>query len=178
MKWFVKVVSFIILISLSVIDIVMIASYVFGFVLSIDEYRGITPLSEAQGYEFFESVLGPPLAMLLLIIFLAMSLFILAEFVIKLILYIKAVKKKSYKMYLALSLVSLAEEIINTAMMLLFGVNLLINLGAIHDREIAVITRGATICFFTYLFMAFWIILNILSANQCLKDEKIFGPEQ
>ena len=178
MKWFVKVVSFIILIVLSVIDIIMIAFYAFGFMLSIDEYRGITPLSEAGDYEFFESLFGRPLTILFMVIFLVMILIVLAEFVAKLILYIKAVKEKSYKKYLTLSIVSLAEEIINTAMMLLFGINLVINLDAIHKREEDIIMQGATVWFFTYLFMAFWIILNFLSAHQCVKDEKIFGPER
>ncbi len=56
--------------------------------------------------------------------------------------------------------------------------NMALNLDTINDDEMAVITDGTPVWFFTYLFMAFLIILNILSANQCVKDEKTFGPEQ
>ena len=69
MKTYVKVISSVILFILSVTDLAGIIFYGKAFRLAVEQIKGLTPLSEAGEYRFFDSLFGYPLGVFFLIIF-------------------------------------------------------------------------------------------------------------
>lgn len=171
MKTYVKVISSVILFILSVTDLAGIIFYGKAFRLAVEQIKGLTPLSEAGEYRFFDSLFGYPLGVFFLIIFSVMILVFAAELLLKLLFYRGARRDGSFDMYLVLAVTALIEEIVNVLLSLV-ALNEVINLDAVHTQAEAAIEKGVMIWLGIYLFTGIWILSDIISANKCIKAEK------
>ena len=176
MKKYVKIISWIIFPVLSLIDIIGILLSAICIVLDVNMLRGGTPLDEAEGLGFFESLLGPPLSIFFLIIFGVFIVILIVECILKLTFFIRAVSKENYGEYLAVSVLGLAEMIVNSIMVFI-GTSIAVNLDGIYSAEEAVIEKGLQVWFPVYVLLGFLTILNIAFADSCVKKEKATGQQ-
>ena len=161
MKYFVKFISIILLAVLTLVDIGWIAEFcICIFNLIADMY---TPVGEL----YITSSIGN---IIIIIIFAVLVLLLIAEIAAKIILYIKSVKKSSYGFYMIFSGVSIAESIINVIVIAALGFPLIVNCPP-YEVDNQRITTWFLVLVGTYLFTGFFAVLNLLSANQCRKDE-------
>ena len=171
MKRYVKGSSLIIFLVLSIIDIIGIMLFAICFFIGLRMLMGITPLGEAEDLEVFESLFGPPLIFFFLFLFGISILIMIAEILLKLLFFIKAVKKESYEKYQALSVFSLAELIVNSVLIWI-GMSIAVNLDGIYSAEEAIIEKGLLICFLVYVVMGVLTILDLIFSSVCVKEEK------
>ncbi len=171
MKSFVKFNSVIILLVLTAIDIICLIYSVKGLVYSHDSINYYAPLINSEHFDFILSIFDLLLMHVFLICFFILILLFLIEFFLKITFYLSAVKDTTYDMYLVFSITSLVEVIVNFILVFIASC-FYINLDGVYEAEEAIVSNGLSKGFFIYIFMGFWIILDILSSNQCVKDER------
>ena len=161
MKYFVKFMSIILLAVLTLVDIGWIAEF------CICIFNLITDMNTSAGELYILSSIG---SLIIIVSFAVLVLLLIVEIAAKLILYIKSVKKVSYVFYMIFSGVSIAESIINAIAIAALGFPLIVNCPP-YEVDNQRITTWFLVLVGTYLFTGFFAVLNLLSANQCRKDE-------
>ena len=171
LRYYVKFSSWIICMTLLVIDAIGIILFAICALLDLNMLTGVTPLGEAEGLEFFDSLLGPPLGLFVLFVLGVFILILIAESVMKLFLIIEAVSKEAYGKYQTLSVFSLAEMVVNSILVFV-GVCIAVNLEGIYSAEKAAIEEGVMIWLRVYAFLGILTISDMIFATILVDKEK------
>ncbi|MBP5608979.1 MAG: hypothetical protein J6X66_12050 [Lachnospiraceae bacterium] len=164
MKYFVKGISLILFLALLIVDAIEISGVglcIAGSVSSMIEAHkeaAYIPLTDS----IFSVISGIGVAVLLVV-----ALVIIAEIVIKIVIYRKAIKEKAFKHFKTFSIVGMIELVVNTLAGILV-VGLLANQYFYGKTD--TLSSIALTLFLVKVFMMFWLILDLLSAGQCIKD--------
>ena len=109
----------------------------------------------------------------MIVIYAVLILVLLIEIAVKVFLYVMSVKKASYGYYMLFSVANLLESVINVIVLAAVGMPLVINSPGFKMDNMQV-TEWTFVIIGIYLFTGFFAVLDLLSANQCRKDEEIF----
>ena len=162
MKYFVKYISIILLVIRTAVDIGWIAE--FGICI----VRVIGDIIPATGeLSFITTGAG----WFMIVIYAVLILVLLIEIAVKVFLYVMSVKKASYDMLF--SVANILESVINVIVLAAVGMPLVINSPGFKMDNMQV-TEWTFVIIGIYLFTGFFAVLDLLSANQCRKDEEIF----
>ncbi len=163
-KYFVKYISIILLVILTAVDIGWIAE--FGICI----VRVIGDIIPATGeLSFITTGAG----WFMIVIYAVLILVLLIEIAVKVFLYVMSVKKASYGYYMLFSVANILESVINVIVLAAVGMPLVINSPGFKMDSMQV-TEWTFVIIGIYLFTGFFAVLDLLSANQCRKDEEIF----
>lgn len=165
MKYFVKVISVLLLVYFVIEDLAIIFFSVLCFPRLIEALKNA--ISELEYDLGFFSYITIPFSIFEMIIALLVILAFIFFIFFKIINYSKSISRASYEYNWTLSLVCLIQSIANLLPGLVVYLGFVVNLHS--NRETF---ENAT--FFVVglnLFMAFWSILNLLSSRQCIVDE-------
>ncbi len=168
MKYFVRVVSVLILIVYTVEGLFFAGVSVWGVIKGVPEIKNVgggtidgspTPILDGIG-KFF---LGLGCVFLVVVFFsVAAEIFFLIRN------YVKAVQEQSFRYYRFISVISLIIGVVNFIASLIMV--LIISLIPYLFHTEVFLTGFAVATFFVNLFMEFWSLLNLLSSNQCIRD--------
>ncbi len=171
MKKYVKISSGIIVSVLSLTDLIGIVLLAICVVLDLNMLLGIPPLDEAEGLGFFDSLLGPPVHLFLFVVLIISILVLIAECILKLLLYKNAVSREDYGRYQLLSILCLAELIVN-AVLVWIDTSIAVNLDGIYSAQEAAMEKGLLIWFQVYVVTGVLTILDVIFVSICVKEEK------
>lgn len=168
MKYFVKVVSF----------LIMAAYFIEGVCLAGTAGWGILTGIEAHGDVGYGTLDGSPTPILdslsrgFIILFIVLLFFAIAlvitGIVILAVLYVKAVKNGSFKHYKYMSIASLPVGVVYCFISLFTVIAFLAFEGDAGPQDF--LSRLVFAVFLTNLFTVFFGVLDLLSARQCVKD--------
>ena len=168
MKYFVRVVSVLILLVYTVEGIFLSGVSVWGLVKGIPEIPNVgggtidgspTPILDGIG----KVLLGVGCFILLTVICMAG-----AEVFLLIRNNIKAIQNRSFRYYRFMSVVALIAGVVNFVASLIM-VLIIDSIPYLFNTEEFLETFAVTM-FFVNLFMEFWSLLNLLSSNQCVRD--------
>ena len=168
MKYFVRVVSVLILIVYTVEGLFFAGVSVWGVIKGVPEIKNVgggtidgspTPILDGIG-KFF---LGLGCVFLVVVFFsVAAEIFFLIRN------YVKAVQEQSFRYYRFISVIALIIGVVNFIASLIMVLIISLIPYLFHTEDF--LTGFAVATFFVNLFMEFWSLLNLLSSNQCIRD--------
>ena len=168
MRYFVRVVSVLILLFYTVEGVFLAGLSAFGIVNDVPEIPFVgggtidgspTPILDGIGRVLL--IIGILILVLLRLGVGAEVFFLIRNFVM-------AIQNSSFKYYKNMSVIALISGVVNFFGMLVI-VLVTINLPPHHDME-SFLEGSVLVVFLANLFMEFWSLMNLLSANQCVKD--------
>ena len=168
MKYFVRVVSVLILLVYTLEGIFLAGVSVWGAVKGFPAIADVgggtidgspTPILDGIG----RVLLGVGCIFLVIMIFLAA-----AEIYFLIRNYVKAIQEQSFRYYRFMSVIAMIAGVVNFVGSLIMAL-VISSIPYLFHTEKFLEIFGVTI-FFVNLFMEFWSLLNLLSSNQCVRD--------
>ncbi len=168
MKYFVRVVSVLILIVYTLESIFFAGVSVWGIVKGVPEIPNVgggtfdgspTPILDGIG----KVLLG--FGCFILLVVVAM---VAAEIFFLIRNYVKAIQEQSFRYYRFISVIALIIGVVNFIASLIMVLIISLIPYLFHTEDF--LTGFAVATFFVNLFMEFWSLLNLLSSNQGIRD--------
>ena len=165
MKYFVKVISVIILAYFVIEDLAIIFFSALCFPRLIEAIKdNVSGFESELGFLGFITI---PLAVLGLIMVVLVILAFIFLIFFKIMNYAKSISGVTYQYNWTLSLVCLIQSIANLLPGLIVYLSFVANLSS--NRQ--TFENATLVAIGLNIFMAFWCILNLLSSRQCIVDE-------
>ena len=165
MKYFVKVISVLILAYFVIEDLAIIFFSALCFPRLIESFHyGVLDIQSEMGFISYITVPATVIGMILIV--LVILAFIFLSF-LKIMNYYKSISRASYEYNWTLSLIGLIQAFANLVPGLVVYISFVLNVRS--NRE--AFEMATLFVIGLNVFMAFWCILNLLSSRQCIVDE-------
>ena len=168
MKYFVRVVSVLIILVYTMEGLFFAGVSVWGVVKGVPEIKNVgggtidgspTPILDGIG-KFFLG-LG---CVFLVVVFFSVA----AEIFFMIRNYVKAIQEQSFRHYSFMSVIALIAGVVNVIASLIMALVINSIPYLFHTEDF--LSGFMVITFFVNLFMEFWSLLNLLSSNECVRD--------